>query len=93
MSESSEPQVSLVVPVYNEAENIEPLHEAIGAALEGIEYETVLVNDGSNDGSKAVLDSLASRDPKNRVIHFRIDCRDSPRTCSNHCDARRRFSQ
>ena len=70
MSESSEPQVSLVVPVYNEAENIEPLHEAIGAALEGIEYETVLVNDGSNDGSKAVLDSLASRDPKNRVIHF-----------------------
>ena len=70
MPESSEPQVSLVVPVYNEAENIEPLSAAIQSALDGISYETVLVNDGSNDGSQSVLDALASRDPTNRVIHF-----------------------
>ena len=70
MSEFSEPQVSLVVPVYNEAENIEPLHAAIQSALDGISYETVLVNDGSDDGSKSVLDALAAREPTNRVIHF-----------------------
>ena len=49
---SNSPAVSLVIPVYNEVDNIAPLHAAINAALEGRHYEIVLVNDGSTDGSK-----------------------------------------
>ena len=43
--------VSIVAPVYNEKENIEPLHRALCEALSGISYELVFVDDGSTDGS------------------------------------------
>jgi glycosyltransferase involved in cell wall biosynthesis len=69
MSEPS-PAVSLVVPVYDEQDNLQPLHEAIAAAMEGIDYEVLYVNDGSRDRSAAVLDELAHRHPRARVIHF-----------------------
>ena len=64
------PQVSLVVPVYDEEENIEPLHAAIVAALGARDFEVLYVNDGSKDGSARVLDALADRDPRARVVHF-----------------------
>jgi len=70
MAEPDQPHVSLVVPVYNEVDNLRPLHAAIGAALEGIHHEVVLVNDGSTDGSDAVLSSLADEDARVRVVHF-----------------------
>ena len=65
--------ISITIPVYNEAGNIEPLHERLVAALEplGRPYEVILVNDGSNDGSDALLDALAKRDPRMKVVHFR----------------------
>jgi glycosyltransferase involved in cell wall biosynthesis len=65
--------VSLVVPVYNEVENLEPLYEAlqsvIGALAGGC--EVVLVDDGSTDGSAERLDDLAQRDPRFVVVHLR----------------------
>ncbi|MFT5685030.1 MAG: glycosyltransferase involved in cell wall biosynthesis [Myxococcota bacterium] len=64
------PEVSLVVPVFDEEDNLRPLHQAITDALEGMSYEVLYVNDGSNDGSAAVLDALASEDTRARVIHF-----------------------
>lgn len=63
--------VSLVIPVYNEAESLPFLFEALGRALAGIDHEIVLVNDGSQDRSMEVLRELAMRDPKLKVIDFR----------------------
>ena len=67
---SEAPEVSLVVPVYDEADNLNPLHEAICAALGGMAFEVLYVNDGSMDGSGAVLDAISERDPRARIIHF-----------------------
>ena len=65
--------LSITVPIYNEAQNIGPLHERLVAALEplGKPYEIILVNDGSQDGSDKALDALAAKDPRVKVVHFR----------------------
>ena len=70
MSDAKRPDVSLVVPVYNEVDNLVPLRDAIAAALTDHDYELILVDDGSNDGSDAALDSLAEANSEIRVIHF-----------------------
>ena len=65
--------LSICVPVYNERENLPLLHERIKAAVDplGKPWELILVNDGSRDGSSEVLDELAVRDPRVKVVHFR----------------------
>jgi glycosyltransferase involved in cell wall biosynthesis len=64
--------VSVVLPVFNEAESLRALHADLRAALAAWDrtYELVFVNDGSIDGSAAVLDDLA-REPDVRVVHLR----------------------
>jgi glycosyltransferase involved in cell wall biosynthesis len=64
--------LSVVVPVYNEADNIEPLHAEIGAALDrlGRPYEIVYIDDGSTDRSFALLAALQRRDPHVVVVRF-----------------------
>ena len=47
--------LSVVVPVYNEKDNIKPLLSAIAEALPGIEHEVVLVDDGSSDGTPDII--------------------------------------
>jgi glycosyltransferase involved in cell wall biosynthesis len=78
MDERAETQIGLIdvtvtVPLYNEAENIPILYERIRGAMNalGRKWELILVNDGSNDGSAAVLDDLAAKDPQVTVVHFR----------------------
>jgi glycosyltransferase involved in cell wall biosynthesis len=65
--------VSVVVPIYNEIENIPLLHTAVTQVLQTLDrpYELILVNDGSKDGSTEALDALAQRDPAVKVIEFR----------------------
>jgi glycosyltransferase involved in cell wall biosynthesis len=65
--------LSVIVPLYNEADNILPLYEkVVGIAPSlGCNLEMILVNDGSVDGSRAILDDLANRDGRVKVIHFR----------------------
>jgi len=65
--------LSIVVPVYNEKDCIEPFYSSLKSALDSVsaEYEIIFVNDGSTDGSNELLDRLADGDPTVRVIHFR----------------------
>ncbi len=67
------PVVSVVVPIYNERENVTALHEALTNALVslGRPYEIVLVDDGSRDGTRDVLRALAVQDPYLRLLFFR----------------------
>ncbi len=65
--------VSLVIPVYNEEDNLAPLYQKIKEAMDslGKDYEVIFVDDGSQDKSPQILDSLAQKDPRVKVIHFR----------------------
>lgn len=65
--------LSVVIPIYYEEENIRPLYDAVTAVLEptGLSYEIITVDDGSGDGSFAVLKELALADKRVRVIRFR----------------------
>ncbi len=68
------PYLSLIVPVYNEEENIPLLYNAVDAALKLIkkEWELILVDDGSRDNSINELKKLAQKDKKHvRVVQFR----------------------
>jgi glycosyltransferase involved in cell wall biosynthesis len=65
--------LSIVVPIYNEVENIQALYEEIDDALTGtgLDFEVVLVDDGSRDGSFAALEALAKADSRFKVIRLR----------------------
>ena len=65
------PHVSLIIPVYNEAKSLPLLFERTRQALEGIDYEAILVNDGSQDDSFAVMSAECQRDPRIKAIDFR----------------------
>ncbi len=66
-------QLSVVLPVFDERENLAPLHEELRAVLEelGRSYEVLYVDDGSTDGSAEVLAGLAAADPRVRVLRLR----------------------
>ncbi len=67
--ESARPRLSVVVPVWNEAENIEPLVREIAHALEGaFDYEIVYVDDGSDDATPERLAALAREMPRLRIV-------------------------
>ena len=61
-------QLCVVVPTLNEAGNIEPLLERLGAALAGIEWEAIFVDDGSTDGTPEKLTGIAQADRRVRVV-------------------------
>ena len=67
------PMISVTVPICNEAGTITPLYERVRDTMAevGRPWELILVNDGSTDGSEALLDELAAQDTHVRVIHFR----------------------
>jgi len=67
------PGLSVVVPIFNERDNVGPLHDALTHALQlyGRPYEIVLVDDGSSDGTRDVLREFAATDPNLRVVMFR----------------------
>jgi glycosyltransferase involved in cell wall biosynthesis len=65
--------ISIVMPVYNEAGNLESLHKELTEVLGGLgrSYEILAVDDGSSDDSLAVLRQIQFSDPHVRVITFR----------------------
>lgn len=64
------PTYSIVVPMYNECENIRPFYDRVSKVLEdlGESYEIICVNDGSRDDTLDILLKLHSEDPRVKVI-------------------------
>ena len=60
--------LSVVAPVYNEEGTIEEFYSRARAALEGLNFELVLVDDGSTDSSAKILERLAESDPRVRLV-------------------------
>lgn len=65
--------LSVVIPLYNEEDNVAPLCDALLGALTSMphSFEIILVNDGSRDGTEARLVEAARRDARIRVLNFR----------------------
>ncbi len=65
--------ISVVIPVYNEEENVKPCYEELTGVLKGmgLPYELLFVDDGSRDRSKERLEEAAAGDPHVRLIEFR----------------------
>jgi len=65
-------KISVVIPVYNEEENIPILYKELKEVLESLpyDYEVIFVNDGSRDRTGEVLEEIARKDGKVKVVEF-----------------------
>lgn len=68
---SAAPLISVVVPAFNEAENVENLASEIDQALSDLPYEMIFIDDASTDDTKSVLVEMKSRFPYLRVLSHR----------------------
>jgi len=66
------PEISVIVPVYDEEENVLPLVEELGRVLDGLgrSAEILIVDDGSTDRTAALLTALAADEPRLRVVRL-----------------------
>lgn len=66
-------KLSIIIPIHDEEENILSLHDELIRNLErmGKDFEIVMIDDGSRDQSETILDTLAEKDARLKVIHFR----------------------
>ena len=73
LSAAPRPELTVVIPMKDEAPNIPALYERLTAALEalGRPYELIAVDDGSRDEGPRLLRELAARDPRLRVVRLR----------------------
>jgi len=64
--------LSVVIPIYNERENLVPLEEKLNETLAGLnlDYEVVLVDDGSRDGSAELIVKLQKHNSRLRLVRF-----------------------
>jgi glycosyltransferase involved in cell wall biosynthesis len=62
--------LSIVIPLFNERDNLAPLHAELGAVLSatGRSFEIVFIDDGSTDGGEEVLREIKARDPHVREV-------------------------
>jgi dolichol-phosphate mannosyltransferase len=69
---SERPTFSIIAPVYNEEEILPAFYERVRAVMEGLAqpWELIMINDGSRDGSLAIMERLAESDPRVRVVNF-----------------------
>ena len=68
MTESAAPRLAVVIPCYNEAENVAPMVARLDAALAGIAWEAIFVDDDSPDGTAARVRAIAATDPRIRCL-------------------------
>ena len=76
VSSQKEMDISIVVPVYNEEENLPILIRQLIEVLHplGKTYEMIFVDDGSQDKSRQILKEIALRHPQIRILGFRYNC-------------------
>lgn len=74
------PELSIVVPLYNEEESLRPLYAAITHAVAplGISFEIVFVDDGSRDATVRIADEIARADPRVCLVKFRRNYGQTP---------------
>jgi hypothetical protein len=84
------PELSVVVPVYDEEGNVEPLHAELTDVCTrlGRPYEIVFVNDGSRDGTLARLSALVGTDPHLRVVDLDGNFGEAAALCAGFSVAR-----
>jgi glycosyltransferase involved in cell wall biosynthesis len=65
--------LSIVIPVYNEVESVEPLYQEIVAAVEplALPWELIFIDDGSSDGTTRKLQAIYTHDARVQIIEFR----------------------
>ncbi len=63
------PHVTLVIPTFDERENVRPLVDLIDAALAGLDWELVFVDDDSPDGTSEAIRQIEAQDPRVRLLH------------------------
>src|SRR6476661_6740318 len=69
MMSSVSSELAVVVPTFNERDNVAPFLEALAAALGQIRYEVIFVDDDSPDGTADVAREISQRDPRVRILH------------------------
>jgi glycosyltransferase involved in cell wall biosynthesis len=86
--------LSVIVPVYEEAESLPELAEQIAAALDGagLSFEVLLIDDGSRDGSWEVIEELHDRDPRFAGVRFRRNYGKSAALAAGFARARGRYT-
>ena len=69
------PELSVVIPLYNEEANVEPLLTELLGVLRGLQrtHEVICIDDGSRDRTFAELSRFAQQEPSLRVIRFRLN--------------------
>lgn len=85
--------LSVVIPVYNEAENLPPLWAELRPVLEklGLAFEVVFVDDGSRDGSAEVIRALRERDRRIRLVRLKANAGETAATDAGFRAARGRW--
>lgn len=83
-------QVSVIIPVYNEEDNLAPLLEELFPVLRGLGqvFEVVCVDDASSDSSFSILQQLTSTYPQLRTLQHRVNCGESAGQASGFANAR-----
>jgi glycosyltransferase involved in cell wall biosynthesis len=73
MVKDNTPEISVVIPLYNEQDSVEPLYDELSSVLDstGRAYEVIIVDDGSRDASFERLRAIHERDPRWKIISFR----------------------
>ena len=87
------PDLSVIIPIFNEAPNIDPLYREITEALTawGRPYEVIFIDDGSRDDSFEKLRAVQAGDPRVRVIQFRRNFGQTAAFAAGFAHARGRY--
>jgi glycosyltransferase involved in cell wall biosynthesis len=90
---TSTPELSIVVPLYNEESNVVPLFDELTKTLRaaGISYELLLVDDGSRDRTFEAVQRIQAADPRVRVVRFTRNFGQTAAFAAGFAHARGRF--
>lgn len=87
---ASETELTVIIPVYNEAENIGHLFDELFPVLRGLDrvFEVICIDDASTDNSTSVLDELAQKYTELKVVRHILNCGQSAASATGFASAR-----